>query len=444
LRLGRHLGVPPKATEARHASGDLSRVARMLARSRKVMVVTGAGISASCGIPTFRGAGDFYDTVAREFGLPDGHAVMDINFFNDDPRPFFKVAKRLYPSNYEPSRTHKFIKNLESAGLLLRDYTQNVDTLERSAGIKRVVYCHGSFSSATCTQCRAKYDGQDVEEKILDGRVPKCNRCKEEYLTRGVIKPDITFFHESLPDDFYNHIKGDLHDADLLLVMGTSLSVAPVSYIPLELRNVPSIFINAEQVDQYEGIFDVFVEGACDAAIAKLQSHGLEEMIRDQLKTSQGASDSPLPRKQQGAESAEHTGSEVSKESLEQLSEQDSDEKCFVKKEMRGESDQDLALWKEMQRVREKGLQSVAVRLIDWLLKENQRVPAKLKKNGKFKTCKLGKIAKIQVQSPAKKTRLKQRLWKYLKGVKANHNGNGHFRKNTGKSKEPREMLHTR
>jgi NAD-dependent histone deacetylase SIR2 len=152
----------------------------VISRSKKILVVTGAGISASCGIPTFRGDGQFYDSVASEFGLPDGHSVMDIRFFRlvsqlscnrtpfrpapearlsayfpspdrlaisipivltlspgptnrdrEDPRPFYRVASRLYPSGHSPSPTHGFIKSLENAGVLLRDYTQNIDTLER-------------------------------------------------------------------------------------------------------------------------------------------------------------------------------------------------------------------------------------------------------------------------------------------------------------------------
>ena len=81
----------------------------------------------------FRGDGQFYSTVAREFNLPYQHAVMDINYFKEDPRPFYKVAQRIYPDNHKASLSHLFIKKLEEAGTLLRDYTQNIDTMERQA-----------------------------------------------------------------------------------------------------------------------------------------------------------------------------------------------------------------------------------------------------------------------------------------------------------------------
>ncbi|KAJ1494935.1 DHS-like NAD/FAD-binding domain-containing protein [Baffinella frigidus] len=241
----------------------------MIRRSKRILVLTGAGISASCGIPTFRGKGDFYDTVAREFDLPDGSAIMDAHFFRDDPRPFFKVARRLYPSNFSPSAAHRFLRRLDDSGKLLRDYTQNVDTLERVAGVRSVVYCHGSFSTAVCTRCDRKFAGEYIEDEILSGTVPRCRSCDG-----GVIKPSIVFFNEMLPRGFYHSLSEDAPRADLLLVMGTSLSVAPVSHIPAALRHIPSVFINAESVSACdEGLFDVFVRGACDDAIRNIERH---------------------------------------------------------------------------------------------------------------------------------------------------------------------------
>lgn len=276
----------------------------VIKKSKRIMVVTGAGISASCGIPTFRGDGQFYQTVAQEFGLPHGHSVMDVRYFREDPRPFYRVARRLYPTDCTPSPTHDFIRRLERAGKLLRDYTQNIDTLEKSAGIKRVVYCHGSFASASCTTCGASYEGREIERDIRAARVPRCMQCvgdapvgvrewvpdensSEESVSEGdmdrdgggVIKPDIVFFHEDLPADFYSSLERDKEKADLLLVMGTSLSVAPVSYIPMLMADTPSILINSEPLEGVEGVFDVFVEGECDTAIWGLLSQGLNKEL---------------------------------------------------------------------------------------------------------------------------------------------------------------------
>lgn len=69
--------------------------------------------------------------------------MFDIEYFRSNPRPFFDFAREIFPGQFKPSLSHLFIKMLETQGKLLRNYTQNIDTLEQVAGIKRVVQCHG-------------------------------------------------------------------------------------------------------------------------------------------------------------------------------------------------------------------------------------------------------------------------------------------------------------
>ena len=94
----------------------------------------------------------------------------------------------------------------------------------------------------------------------------------------GVLKPDIVMFNEQLPREFEDRLTQDVPQADLLLVMGTSLSVAPVAHIPMMLQHIPSIMINAEPVMAH-GVWDVLVQGACDDAIRSMRLQGLEESI---------------------------------------------------------------------------------------------------------------------------------------------------------------------
>jgi NAD-dependent SIR2 family protein deacetylase len=84
--------------------------------------------------------------------------MFDILYFEHDPRPFFKFAKEIYPGQFRPSLSHRFIKKLELKSKLLRNYTQNIDTLENAAQINNVIQCHGSFATATCTTCKYKVD----------------------------------------------------------------------------------------------------------------------------------------------------------------------------------------------------------------------------------------------------------------------------------------------
>ena len=368
-----HVGPLGKVTAHTTCTGDLRRVLDMIGGAQRIVIVTGAGLSASCGIPTFRGHGQFYESVAKEFGLRHGHEVMDAHVFARDPRPFFKVARRLYPAEHRPSPSHFFIRQLEQAGRLLRLYTQNIDTLERKAGIERVVYCHGSFATATCMRCARQVDGDSIQHDIQQGSVPLCGRAvpagfaapapdagvappgviapadwldepasshltwssshteeaaaaeeggggrggsgdeameedtegeevsgdcsREERETEhhadtgrwdggeqvpgvcgGVLKPNIVLFNEELPPVFERTLSRDVARADLLLVMGTSLSVAPVAHIPLMLHHVPSILINAEPV-MGQGMWDILVHGECDEAVGALRAQGLCELL---------------------------------------------------------------------------------------------------------------------------------------------------------------------
>lgn len=140
----------------------------------------------------------------------------------------------IYPAHFEPSPSHHFVRKLETQGKLLRMYSQNIDTLEQKAGIQRVVQCHGSFATATCTDPRCGYHtkGENIRADILAKRIPSCPRCDERRereramakrrkldsdsddddhgLAYGIMKPDITFFGEKvrgvtndqLPDAF--------------------------------------------------------------------------------------------------------------------------------------------------------------------------------------------------------------------------------------------------
>ena len=110
----------------------LQNVVDLIRNSKNILVLTGAGVSVSCGIPDFRSRDGVYARLAEDFpDLPDPQAMFDIHYFRKNPRPFFKFAREIYPGQFEPSPCHRFIKCLEKHGSLLRNYTQNIDTLEQ-------------------------------------------------------------------------------------------------------------------------------------------------------------------------------------------------------------------------------------------------------------------------------------------------------------------------
>ena len=249
---------------------SLTDVVDLISRSKKIIVLTGAGVSVSCGIPDFRSRDGIYARLSKEFPtLPDPQSMFDIHYFRKDPRPFFKFAKEIYPGQFEPSPSHKFIKLLESHGKLLRNYTQNIDTLEETAGIDRVINCHGSFATASCTRCKFQVKAQDIREDIFEQRIPLCPRCPPDSFEMAVMKPDIVFFGEGLSDEFHQAMSVDKDECDLLLVMGSSLKVRPVALIPSSIHpKVPQILINREPLDHMN--FDVELLGDCDVIVEEI------------------------------------------------------------------------------------------------------------------------------------------------------------------------------
>ena len=107
--------------------GAIDEVAELVrsGQCRRIVVLTGAGVSVSAGIPDFRTPGTgLYDNL-QEYGLPFAEAVFDLNFFRSDPAPFYRLCQELWPGRYAPTPTHRFIKLLEQKQLLVRRYTQN-------------------------------------------------------------------------------------------------------------------------------------------------------------------------------------------------------------------------------------------------------------------------------------------------------------------------------
>ncbi|KAI9223582.1 DHS-like NAD/FAD-binding domain-containing protein [Blastocladiella britannica] len=247
----------------------IDHVVDLLKNRRRILLVSGAGISVSCGIPDFRSKNGIYSRLG-EYQLSDPTEMFDLAYFKDKPETFYAFACEIYPSNFKPSPSHMFVALLEQQEKLLRNYTQNIDDIESLAGIQRVIQCHGSFRTAHCVTCGHTLPGTELEPAIFSRTVPKCPVCPEtsEF---PVLKPSITFFGEQLPAAFHDVIAADLGNADLVVVIGSSLKVAPVSEILKAVpHSVPQVLINKEQLAHLQGWFDVELIGDADTIVADL------------------------------------------------------------------------------------------------------------------------------------------------------------------------------
>mmetsp|Transcript_1788 Transcript_1788/g.3634 ORF Transcript_1788/g.3634 Transcript_1788/m.3634 type:complete len:365 (-) Transcript_1788:1909-3003(-) len=236
---------------------------------KNILIVSGAGVSCSAGIPDFRTPGSgLYDNL-HKYDLPYPEAIFDVEFYRQNPMPFVTLAKEIWPGvKYRPTLTHCFFSLLNKKGILSRVYTQNIDGLEAVAGVdpEKLVECHGHFRSAGCINCGTGHDADDCKSSMLEnGEAPSCKSCG------GLVKPSIVFFGEVMPNRFSELVHFDVASCDLVIVLGTSLLVAPVASVPNWVKSeTHRLLINRERVGSFYGPKDAFLEGDCDESVREL------------------------------------------------------------------------------------------------------------------------------------------------------------------------------
>jgi NAD-dependent deacetylase len=216
--------------------GEQAQIAaQLLCAANFAVALTGAGISTPSGIPDFR---------SPKSGLWEGVdplVVASIYGFRQDPQAFYDW---IYPLteltiHAQPNPAHYALATLENHGKLKGVITQNIDVLHTRAGNHIVHELHGQFREATCIHCFTVYAAESIIQQFLfDHQVPHCPNCG------GVIKPNVILFGEQLPVRPFLAAQDLARKADLMLVVGTSLEVAPASELPmLAQRNGAKIII---------------------------------------------------------------------------------------------------------------------------------------------------------------------------------------------------------
>ena len=242
----------------------MQEIIKAIKDAKCVAAMTGAGVSTLCGIPDFRGPQGLYKN-------PDAERIFDIDWFDRDPSIYYRGARDLVYGlgGFEPGPVHRALKRLEDAGRLDGIATQNIDMLHQRAGSSHVYEVHGSPLLHHCRLCDDAKSFDEImamvgenggAERLGAPYVPRC-RCG------GVYKPDITFFGEQLPEEAFQRSQELAIRADVMLVLGTSLTVFPAAGLPrLTLQKGGKVFIvNAQPtpLDDYAaGRFDDLAEFA--------------------------------------------------------------------------------------------------------------------------------------------------------------------------------------
>jgi len=201
---------------------DIDKLFALVQEAKHLVALTGAGVSTLSGIRDFRGKNGLYNDM-------DAEKIFSIDYFMQDPSFYYKHAGSFIYNidEKEASIVHLVLGELEQRGFLKALITQNIDLLHQKGGSKNVIEIHGSPSVHYCLRCSGvRVSFEEAAAAVREGKMPLCPKCGK------VLKPAITFFGESLPVDALKNAVTESQKADLMLVLGTSLTVYPAASMP--------------------------------------------------------------------------------------------------------------------------------------------------------------------------------------------------------------------
>jgi NAD-dependent deacetylase len=216
------------------------RAATLLREARYAVVLTGAGISTPSGIPDFRSPSTgLWERV-------DAFTAASLGGFRRRPEAFYDWLRPLACKIYEaePNPAHLSLAELERRGIVKAVITQNIDLLHSRAGSRVVHEVHGSIREAVCLDCQAIYPAERyVEAFVARGELPRCPA------DGAILKPNVVLFGEMLPLDAYEAALQAAQRCDVMLVAGSSLTIAPASDYPLHAveHGARLIIVNREK-----------------------------------------------------------------------------------------------------------------------------------------------------------------------------------------------------
>lgn len=249
---------------------SISYAADLIRQARRVVVLTGAGVSTPSGIPDFRSEGR--GLWAKDEPLEVASQLI----FRTHPEKFFAWFRPLAASIFDaqPNAAHFALAQLESRGKVGAVLTQNIDLLHQKAGSQRVIELHGTLSTLSCTQCYQQFRAADFLTAFLsDSLLPRCPACG------ALLKPDVILFGEQLPHRALEAAQREARQCDLMIVAGSSLEVLPVAGLPMQaidrgahliiINNSPTYLSVRADINIYADVAEIL-----PAIVEKTLSHG--------------------------------------------------------------------------------------------------------------------------------------------------------------------------
>ena len=237
----------------------IEELKKMIKESNDIVVFTGAGISTESGLKDFRSDNGIYKFVNEKYKLQP-EFILSSAFLYNNTKEFYEFYKKHFNSlKAKPNIVHKYLKQLEDCGKLKAIITQNIDGLHTKVGNKNVYEIHGTIYKNYCIKCNKKYSANYVFE---DEKIPKCE-------CGGIIRPDIVLYGEMLPEFQYNKSLLAINKAEMLIVLGTSLTVEPTAGMINLFDGKNLVIINKEKTS-YDNKANLVINDNLNEVFSKL------------------------------------------------------------------------------------------------------------------------------------------------------------------------------
>jgi len=230
---------------------------RIVKECNNIVFFGGAGVSTASGIPDFRSKDGLYNQHDVRFDNYSPEYLLSIDCLVDRPNVFFEFYRqKLNVEGIEPNGAHYKLAEMEKAGKLMGVITQNIDGLHQKAGSTKVAEVHGTTLRNYCSRCRRKVPADFIFKS--ETPVPKCPDCG------GTIRPDVTLYGESLPQDAWQQALDWVRRADCLIIGGTSLVVNPAASLAYMFSGKYLIIMNRDSTPRDSAASLVFHEDIAD------------------------------------------------------------------------------------------------------------------------------------------------------------------------------------
>lgn len=227
-------------------------------KAQNICVFTGAGISCPSGIPDFRSADGLYNQASGNEYKPE--EIISHSFFVSHSELFYEFYKsKMIYQNAKPNLAHKYFAKLEEQGKNVSVVTQNIDGLHQAAGSTNVFELHGSVHRNYCTKCGEFYP----LDFILQNKLPICKKCG------AIVKPDVVLYEEPLDENTINGAINAIRKSDLMIVVGTSLTVYPAASFVRYFGGETLVLINKSETS-FDNIANITINDDIINVINKL------------------------------------------------------------------------------------------------------------------------------------------------------------------------------